>query len=77
LIKFLYYIILYCYIQTPKFFCKVEGLKRGMERRIQKLCLAGTEAGAVSWTHFYDSKIWVNVSKERYNAFSKSSNRWS
>jgi len=42
-----------------------------MEGRIQKLSLAGirTEARAANRPHFYDSGIWVNAPKERYNAF--------
>jgi len=42
-----------------------------MEECIQKLCLAGTgtEVRAASRMHFYDSRIWINVLKEHYNAF--------
>jgi len=42
----------------------------GMEGRIQKISLTSirTEARAVSRPHFYDSGIWVNVPRGRYNA---------
>jgi len=39
------------------------------------MCLVDThtEACAASRTYFYGSGIWVNILKERYNAFSTSS----
>jgi len=39
---------------------------------VQKLCLIGrhTEARAANRTHFYGSRIWINVPKGRYNIFS-------
>jgi len=42
-----------------------------MKGRIQQLYLADTRtvARAASRTHFYSSRIWVNVPKGRYNAF--------
>jgi len=42
-----------------------------MEVRFSNRYLAGmhTVARAASRTHFYDSGIWVNVPKGRYNAF--------
>jgi len=42
-----------------------------MKGRIQKLCLASTrtETRVTSRTHFYGSRMWVNIPKGCYNAF--------